>query len=56
MWRDWRGYGLAHWGSLDSLDLSRNLQANYAISFLFRLDLVVHACASFEIWNFELCI
>ena len=56
MLRDWRGYGLAHWGSLDSLDSSRNLQANYAISFLFRLDLVVHACASFEIWNFELCI
>ena len=35
-----------------------NLQANYAISFLFRLDLILHACAahircdSLEILNF----
>ena len=30
---------------LGSLDPSRNLQANYAISFfLFRLDLILHAC------------
>ena len=35
-----------------------NLQANYAISFLFRLDLILHACAayircdSFGILNF----
>ena len=29
--------------SLGSLDLSSNLQANYAISFLFRLDLILHA-------------
>ena len=43
---------------LGSLDSSRNSQANYAISFLFRLDLIFHACAShircdsFEILNF----
>ena len=35
-----------------------NLQTNYAISFLFRLDLILHACAahircdSLEILNF----
>ena len=29
---------------LDSLNSSSNLQANYAISFLFRLDLVLYAC------------
>ena len=38
--------------------MSRNLQANYAISFLFCLDFVLHACKilircdSFEILNF----
>ena len=43
---------------LGSLDSSRNLQTNYAISFLFRLDLILHACAayircdSFGILNF----
>ena len=43
---------------LGSLDSSRNLQANYAISFLFRLDLILHAyaayirCDSFGILNF----
>ena len=43
---------------LGSLDPSRNLQANYAISFLFRLDLILHACKilirgdSFGILNF----
>ena len=26
------------------MDSSRNLQANYVIRFLFRLDLVLHAC------------
>ena len=37
---------------------SRNLQANYAICFLFRLDLILHACKiplrcdSFGILNF----
>ena len=30
--------------ALGSLDSSRNLQANYAISFLFRLDLILHTC------------
>ena len=29
---------------MGSLDSSRNLQANYAISYLFRLDLILHAC------------
>jgi len=28
----------------DSLDSSRNLQAKYGINFLFRLDLILHAC------------
>ena len=43
---------------LDSLDSSRNLQVNYVISFLFRLDLILHVCKiifrcdSFEILNF----
>ena len=43
---------------LDSLYSSRNLQVNYAISFLFRLDLILHACNipvrcdSFGILNF----
>ena len=43
---------------LGSLDLSHNLQANYAIIFLFRLDLIFHAyvahirCDSFNILNF----
>ena len=43
---------------LGSLDSSRNLQANYTISFLFRLDLILHACKiplrcdSFGILNF----
>ena len=38
--------------------LSRNLQANYAIHFLFRLDLLLHTCKiiircdNFEILNF----
>ena len=31
---------------LGSLDSSRNLQANYAISFLFHIDLILHACAA----------
>jgi hypothetical protein len=44
--------------TIDSLDSSRNLEANYAISFLFRLHLILHAykiptrCDSFEILNF----
>jgi len=43
---------------LGSLDSSHNLQANYKISFLFRLDLILHTCVahirynSFEILNF----
>ena len=32
---------------LDSLDSSRNLQATYTINFLFRLDLILHACKIF---------
>ena len=31
---------------LGSLDSSRNLQANYAISFLFHIDLILYACAA----------
>ena len=31
---------------LGSLDSSRDLQANYAISFLFHQDLILHACAA----------
>ena len=43
---------------LGSLDSSRNLQENYVISFLFRLDLILHAykisflCDNFGILNF----
>ena len=43
---------------MGSLDSSRNLQANYAIIFLFHLDLILHAykilfrCDRFEILNF----
>jgi len=43
---------------LGSLDLSHNLQANYTISCLFRLDLILYACEilvrcdRFEILNF----
>ena len=47
---------------LGSKDSSRNLQANYAIYFLFRLDLLLHAllhackilirCDSIRILNF----
>ena len=29
---------------LGSLDSSRDLQTNYTASFLFRLDLILHAC------------
>ena len=29
------------------MDSSRNLQANYVIRFLFRLDLLLHACKIF---------
>ena len=45
---------------LDSLDSSRNLQANYAINFLFYLDLILYACKillrcdSFGILNFAI--
>ena len=44
--------------ALGSLDSSHNLQVNYAISFLFRLNLILHACKilircdSFGILNF----
>jgi len=31
---------------LDSLDSPCNLQSNYAITFLFYLDLMLHACAA----------
>ena len=43
---------------LGSLDSPRNLQVNYVINFLFRLDLILHAykiylrCDSFGILNF----
>ena len=45
---------------LGSLDSSRNLQENYAISFLFHLDLMLHTCKiliqcySFAILNFAI--
>jgi len=44
--------------TVGSLDPSHNLQVNYVISFLFCLDLILHACKilircdSFEILNF----
>ena len=49
---------MSNYDLIRPIKLSRNLQANYAISFLFRLDLILDACVihiqcdSFGILNF----